>query len=123
VARILVLTGDLLFGSRLQGALAAAGHEVDLAPGRERLERALADGASGPAALLIIDLTDESLQGAAVYASLTEEARALPSLGFYSHVEASAREAGEAAGISRVVPRSRVAREAPALAERLLAGG
>jgi DNA-binding NarL/FixJ family response regulator len=122
VARILLLTGDLLFGSRVQGALAMDGHDLELVPDRERLERALADPERGGAGLLIVDLTDESLQGAAVYAALSAEARAIPSLGFYSHVEPAAREAGEAAGIDQVVPRSRVAREAPVLAERLLAG-
>ncbi len=122
MARILLLTGDLLFGSRVQGALAQDGHGVELVADRGRLERALADPAPGETGLLVIDLTDQSLEGAAVYASLPAEARAIPSLGFYSHVEPAAREAGEAAGIDQVVPRSRVAREAPALAERLLAG-
>ena len=43
-----------------------------------------------------------------------------PVLGYYSHVDIETREAAEAAGVDLVVPRSRMARELPALAERLL---
>ena len=43
--------------------------------------------------------------------------RRLPTLGFYSHVEQDVRRAAEAAGFTRVVPRSRMAREAAALVE------
>jgi hypothetical protein len=114
-----VLTGDLLFGSNLQGALAVAGHQVELVPGRERLSEALAEE---PAGLLIVDLTDEALAGAEVFASLSAELTGTPSLGFYSHVDPAARQAGEAAGIGLVVPRSRMAREAGALVDGVLTG-
>ena len=46
----------------------------------------------------------------------------LPRLGFYSHVEQDVRRSAEEAGFERVVPRSRMAREAPALVEAMLAG-
>ena len=46
----------------------------------------------------------------------------LPRLGFYSHVEQDVRKSAEEAGFERVVPRSRMAREAPALVESMLAG-
>ena len=122
MARILLLTGDLLFGSNVQGALAGAGHSVELVPDGTRLERSLAEPGPEAPGLLIVDLTDQSLAAAAIYAALPEPARELPSLGFYSHVDTASRERGEAAGIHQVVPRSRIAREAPALVERLLAG-
>ena len=41
-------------------------------------------------------------------------------LGYYSHVQAETRAAAEAAGVDLVVPRSRLARELPQLAEHLL---
>ncbi len=41
----------------------------------------------------------------------------VPVLGFYSHVNVETREAAEAAGVDLVVPRSRLAREMPELAE------
>jgi hypothetical protein len=44
----------------------------------------------------------------------------VPTLAFYSHVEQDVRQAAEEAGIDRVVPRSRMAREGAALVDRLL---
>jgi hypothetical protein len=101
MARIALLCPDLLFGSKLQGALRAAGHEP-VGPGED-------------AALLVVDLTDEP------DARIEESASAgLPRLGFYSHVEQDVRQRAEAAGFERVVPRSRMAREAATLVESLL---
>jgi len=45
---------------------------------------------------------------------------AVPTLGFYSHVDQEMRRRAEEAGLSRVVPRSRMARETAALVEGLL---
>jgi hypothetical protein len=101
VARIALLCPDLLFGSKLQGALRAAGHEPV--------------AADEEADVLVVDLTDDP------DARIEQSARAgAPRLGFYSHVEQDVRQRAEAAGFDRVVPRSRMAREAPALVESLL---
>jgi hypothetical protein len=102
VARVALLCPDLLFGSKVQGALRAAGHEV--VP------------ADAPADLLVVDLTDDigARLGAVRDASV-------PTLGFYSHVEQDVRRRAEEAGITQVVPRSRMAREGAALVDRLLA--
>jgi hypothetical protein len=102
MARVALLCPDLLFGSKLRGALGAAGHEV--VP------------AGDEADLLVVDLTadvDERLAAAA--------ALPIPALAFYAHVEQEVRRRAEAAGIGRVVPRSRMAREAAALVEGMLA--
>jgi CheY-like chemotaxis protein len=137
MARVLALTRDLLFGSRVQGALQACGHEVELVDGearvRERLsgagQRATAEHAAideevaaGAVDALVVDLTDPELDGAAVVASLKGDGAlgATRTLAFYSHVDASARERAEQAGIDVVVPRSRIAREGPELVARLL---
>jgi hypothetical protein len=99
--RVALLCPDLLFGSKLQGALRAAGHEPV--------------GFGDDAEVLVVDLTDEpdsriELAGDA----------SVPRLGFYSHVEQDVRRRAEAAGFERVVPRSRMAREAAALVESLV---
>ncbi len=102
MARVALLCPDLLFGSKLRSALADGGHEV-VAPG-------------SPADLLVVDLTadvDERLAEAG--------AAGLPTLAFYSHVEQDVRRKAEEAGIDRVVPRSRMAREAAALVDGMLA--
>jgi DNA-binding NarL/FixJ family response regulator len=124
MARVVTFTADLLFGSRVQGSLAAAGEEVELVSDRESLRAALGqDGASAPA-VLVVDLTDAALRGAEEVRAL-HDAGALSrtrTLGFYSHVEAEARERAQRAGFDLVVPRSRMAREGAALVARLAAG-
>jgi hypothetical protein len=109
MARVVAFIPDLLFGSNVVGALAAAGHDVEL----------VADPSSAPGAdLLIIDLTAEVEPR---LEAVREIVGTVPSLAFYSHVEANVRDRAQAAGIELVVPRSRMAREGPALVGRLLA--
>jgi hypothetical protein len=105
MAALQVLSDDLLFGSRLKAELSAAGHEVTLGPNVD------------PACdAVVADLTHDASARLAVLAGLDR-----PVLAFYSHVEVDVRDEARAAGIVLVVPRSRMAREAPALVEQLLA--
>jgi hypothetical protein len=125
MARVLALTGDLLFGSRVQGALTLAGHDVELIADRGTLSERLAaaiDAAHPPADVLVVDLTDERLDGAGVVASLklSGELGGTRTLGFYSHVDVGAREQAEDAGFDMVVARSRMAREGAELVAGLL---
>jgi len=108
MARVVAFIPDLLFGSAVLSALQQAGHEVEL--------RADVDGPV-LADLLVVDLTAEP-------DARIERARTagVPRLAFYSHVEPEVRARAEAAGFELVVPRSRMAREGAALAERLLRG-
>ncbi len=85
MARVLALTPDLLFGSRVQGALTLAGHEVELIADEPRLRARLAEraDAADPAdptragvAVLVVDLTDDDLDGAAIVESLRGRRRA-----------------------------------------------
>jgi DNA-binding response OmpR family regulator len=112
VARVVVLCADLLFGSRLEGALRAAGHEVERVGSGD-----VASEASAEADVVVVDLTDPALDGAAlVEGGAFSGAR---TLGFYAHVEVETRRRAEAAGFDRVVPRSRMAREPGPLVESL----
>lgn len=107
MARVVAIAADLMLGSKVEATLSAAGHEVTLAPS---LQEAPLDRAD----LLVADLeveNPEALVGLGI-----------PVLGYYSHVEAETRAAAEAAGVDLVVPRSRLAREMPQLAARLLQG-
>jgi hypothetical protein len=106
MARVLAIA-DLMLGSKVQATLTAAGHEVALSGS---LQEADFNGVE----LLVADLdaeNPEALVGLGV-----------PVLGFYSHVNIETRQLAEAVGVDLVVPRSRLARELPQLAERLLAG-
>ncbi|HEX8741721.1 MAG TPA: hypothetical protein VF712_01175 [Thermoleophilaceae bacterium] len=111
MARVALMCPDLLFGSRVEGALAAAGHSVTRFDSVES-----ARSAARSADVLVVDLTDRSFDGTALGG-----VDGVPTLGFYSHVEVDTRRAAEAAGFDLVVPRSRMARETAALVERLAA--
>jgi len=124
MTRVVTFTADLLFGSRVQGSLAAAGEDVQLVSDRESLHAAVRGGSDRAPEVLVVDLTDAALRGADEVRALGE-AGALSrtrTLGFYSHVEAEARERAQRAGFDLVVPRSRMAREGAELVARLAAG-
>ena len=114
--RILALVPDLLFGSRVQSMLTAAGHEVELVSG----ETEVWDQIAGTD-LLVVDLTDSELDGIGLVDALQSggEMHGVRTLGFYSHVEADVRERALGAGFDLVVPRSRMAREGATLIEKL----
>jgi DNA-binding NarL/FixJ family response regulator len=125
VARVLALVPDLLFGSRVQGSLAAAGHEVELIGDAPQLRERLAADSEPPADVLVVDLTDAQLDGAAIRESLAAGGLldGVQTLAFYSHVDAAVGERAREAGFELVVPRSRMAREGAQLIERLAPGG
>ena len=100
MARVALHCSDLLFGSKVEGALRAAGHEVSHG----------ADGAD----IVVVDLTDPELAW--------PDPGDAPRLGFYPHVDQDTRRRAEEAGFDMVVPRSRMNREGPALIDRLLRG-
>jgi hypothetical protein len=107
VARVLAVASDLLLGSKVEATLRAAGHDVTLSPS---LAATPLDGAE----LVVADLDAESPEALV--------GLGVPVLGYYSHVEVETKRIAEAAGVDLVVPRSRMARELPELAEGLLSG-
>jgi len=121
VARVLAFVPDLLFGSRVQGALVASGHEVELIGDEPRLRERLAAPGEPRACVLVVDLTDAQLDGAAIRESLAADGliEGVQTLAFYSHVDAAAGERARKAGFELVVPRSRMAREGAQLVTRL----
>lgn len=118
MARVVAYIPDLLFGSQVQGALRAAGHEVELVANASDIGGKLA-GADA----LVFDLTDDVQGRVAAFESLKGGAERVRALAFYSHVEAETRALAETAGFDLVVPRSRMAREATTLIDRLVGSG
>jgi CheY-like chemotaxis protein len=114
VASVIALFDDLLLGSNVLGMLRAAGHEARLTGDA---------GAAHPdgAAVLIVDLASPGFDGVAVVEGLRADGELgeTRTLGVYSHVDAETKRRADAAGFDLVVPRSRMAREGPALVERL----
>jgi hypothetical protein len=98
VARVAVVVPDLMFGSRVQSGVQAAGHELVAAD-------------AGPDLVIAdVEVVDPA------------EVSGPRRLGFYPHVQPELRKRAEAAGFDLVVPRSRMARELPDLVEKVLAG-
>jgi CheY-like chemotaxis protein len=118
MARVVAHVTDLLFGSKVEGMLRAAGHDVTLA-GSGAAAREAAAGAE----VLVVDLFFEPDAGIALVRSLRDDgtlgdARVLAS---YAHTAPEVRAAALEAGFDLVVPRSRMAREGAALVEGLAA--
>lgn len=105
MARVLAIAPDLFFASKIDATLKSAGHDVTIVSWVE-----------GPMPndpqVVIVDLDNTDWQ-----AGLPT---GVPKLGFYSHVDVETRRRAEEAGFELVVPRSRMAREMPALVEGLV---
>ena len=116
MARVVAVFDDLLLGSNVLGMLRAAGHEAQLAGDAAAVSPRGAD-------VLVVDLASEGFDGIALLESLrgAGDLGAARTLGVYPHVHHDVKVRAEAAGFDLVVPRSRMAREGPALVERLLA--
>jgi predicted secreted Zn-dependent protease len=104
MARIAAVAPDLFFASKIEATLRAAGHAVEL------VQAASAAGATADVLIVDLDAAGPEVGGP----------QGVPRLGFYSHVDVDTRRQAEEAGFDLVVPRSRMAREMPALVEGLL---
>jgi hypothetical protein len=105
MARVLAVVPDLMLSSQVSAMLGAAGHDVKVVSTTPEADDFDYD-------LVVCDLESVDPDRVAALPS--------PSIGFYSHVDVETRDRGRAAGLDLVVPRSRMARELPGLAERLL---
>jgi hypothetical protein len=106
VARILAIVPDLMLASRVEEGLRAAGHEVTVVA-------ALPERIEAEAIVCDLDAVDPP----------EIAATAVPTLGFYSHIDVKTRREAETAGIDLVVPRSRMSRELQELVGRLFGDG
>lgn len=120
MARVVLFTPDLLFGSRVLADLLADRNTVELVGDSSKIESFL-EGAS----VLVVDLTDEDYGGVSLMESLSARGllAGVGTLAFYSHVDAEMHTRAGDAGFDTVVPRSRMAREGPALVARLVQDG
>ena len=103
MARIAVAVSDLLLMSRMVEPLKAAGHETVTGP-----FPGVAEGVD----LIVCDLDEVEPEAVGELG--------IPSIGFYSHLDVETGDRARGAGLDRVVPRSRAARELPDLVSSLL---
>jgi len=111
-ASVVLLTQDLLFGSKVEAMITQAGAAPLLV---SKPEAALK--ASRQSDLLIVDLTADAFDGTSAIA-----AKPVPTIGFYAHTDDETRQKALAAGFKLVVPRSRMMREGVELIARAIAG-
>ena len=105
MARVLAIAPELMFSSKIEATLRAAGHDVTVVSWVE-------GPLPGDPEVVIVDLDNTDWTRGVPTAA--------PKLGFYSHVDVETRRRAEESGFDLVVPRSRMAREMPALVESLL---
>lgn len=103
---MLVIGTDLMLASRVTSSLGAAGHEVEQGS-------TVPDEADG-VDLVVADLDAVEPERLADLG--------VPVVGFHQHTDTDTKRRAEAAGIDLVIPRSRMVRELPELAGRLLGG-
>jgi DNA-binding response OmpR family regulator len=118
MARVALLCPDLMFGSRLEDALRRAGHDVTRYDGDD-MARAAVDESDA----LVVDVAADENDGPTLVESMhfTRELEHTATVAFYPHVDQELRRRSDEAGFDVVVPRSRMAREAPAVLEKALA--
>ena len=105
MARVVSIATDLMLASRVDAGLTAAGHHVVLA-------QSVVGAPLDEAELIVADLEVADPEELA--------ATGVPVLGYCSHVDAETKARAEAAGLTKVVPRSRMSRELPDLVAALL---
>jgi CheY-like chemotaxis protein len=120
MARVALLCPDLMFGSRVEEALRAAGHQVTRYDGEDMARAAVPESD-----VLVVDLTADEYDGPMLVESMRfgRELEGVPAIGFYPHVDQELRRRADDAGFDVVVPRSRMAREAAAVVESALGAG
>ena len=118
MSRVALLCPDLLFGSKVEGALRAAGHDVTRYDGEDMARAAIPESD-----VLVVDLNADDYDGAVLVESMRmgRELQGVPVLGFYAHLDQATRARAEQAGYDLVVPRSRMARETADLVAGLVA--
>jgi CheY-like chemotaxis protein len=112
---IVAVVNDLMFQSRLEQGARALGYTFAVAHDTRRIDAITQD-----AALVIVDLHVVGVDWRAAVSKVKE--RGLPVLAFGRHTEAALLRQAREAGCDRVVPRSQLVEELPALIGELTAG-
>jgi hypothetical protein len=112
----IVWNRDLLFGSRIRGALATLGLRPTFVKSAEQFVAAL-DTRLDEAAIVIIDMND-AVPWDVVANALADRTSAPPTLGFGPHTDAANRRAAKAAGLTRVVSNGQFTSDMVALIDR-----
>ena len=103
--KVIAIVDDLFFASKIRGAGEYAGAHVIF----PRTTEALYDATrTEPIALVIVDLHNQRIDPFELATTLKddEQTRAIPLIGFFSHVHVEMQQAALVAGFDQVMPRS-----------------
>jgi CheY-like chemotaxis protein len=109
---------DVFFLAKVHDAIKAAGAEMRLA---RTADEALGHARAG-AALLLLDLNDRTFSALEVAAAMRadDQLKAVPVVGFLSHVQAELKQKAVATGITEVLARSVFSSSLPAVLKRYI---
>ena len=107
---IIAIVDDMFFKSKIRAVAEAVGTEISFPRNQEALLQKVREAKPK---LIIVDLHNQKIEPAALAAELKsdEEMRAIPLLGFFSHVQTELQRNALAAGFDQVIPRSVFARD------------
>ena len=107
---ILAVVDDMFFKSKIRAVAEAVGTEISFPRNQEAL---LQKAREAKPQLIIVDLHNQKIEPASLANDLKsdEELRAIPLLGFFSHVQTELQRSAVAAGFDQVIPRSVFARD------------
>ena len=107
---ILAVVDDMFFKSKIRAVAEAVGTEISFPRNQEAL---LQKAREAKPQLIIVDLHNQKIDPASLANDLKsdEELRAIPLLGFFSHVQTELQRNALAAGFDEVIPRSVFARD------------
>jgi len=107
---VIVVVDDMFFASKIRAVAEAVGVEISFPRNKDALIEKARE-----ARLILVDLHNQKIDGVALARELkgNEQLRAIPMVGFFSHVETELQRNALAAGFDRVIPRSVFARDLP----------
>jgi CheY-like chemotaxis protein len=102
---IIAVVDDLFFASKIRGTGEQVGARIQFA---KSIDAALSKAREEVPALVVVDLNAGCCDGAELARAFKSDdhLKAIPLLGFFSHVQIELQEAALAAGFDQVMPRS-----------------
>jgi DNA-binding response OmpR family regulator len=116
--RILLLERDLFFSVKVRDTLSHLGYETQVARGEEDFARKLAAGVP-TLAIVHTGIAGVNWEQAIAQAKAAQ----VPTLAFGSHVDLEGQQAARRAGADRVISNSKLAKDLPAIVERMVSQG
>jgi CheY-like chemotaxis protein len=109
---IIAVVDDMFFAAKIRAVAEAVASEITFPRSLEALVQKAREVKPG---VIVVDLHNQKIEPATLARALKadNELRAIPLLGFFSHVQTELQRNAIAAGFDQVIPRSVFARDLP----------